>query len=549
MSSRFGLWPRLSKALELAALLAGVATTSLAQFPKLNEYIIPPGAWLQGFASNIVVGPDSALWFTDGANARIGRITTTGNVLMYQVRPYNVPGCGNCGLYGIALGPDGALWFTDPYANKIGRITTNGIITEYALPVFTPWVATMDFSPEIVSGPDGAMWFTWSPSGNYYQPNPYGIGRITMNGAVTWFTTSGPTHGITVGSDGALWFCEPFLVTAKIGRISTAGVMTEYPEPNGPERITAGPDGAIWFTTQHSIGRISTAGTLTEYPVPWNPSGTAFVSSDGITLGPGGLLWFTRYYAKTIGRVTMDGIITDAIVSGITGDPTSIILGPDGALWFGESQEMGLSTSPLGLIGQAIFDTTPPVFVPQISGSLGNDGWYRSDVNLNWSVTDPESGIASSSGCNSTTFTTDTAGVKLTCSATNGAGLTSSAQVTIKIDKTPPVTSGMPAAGCSLWPPNHKLVQVADVKTSDALSGIAPGSFKVTGISNEPSVPSDPNIVITPDGSGGFLVQLRADRLGTGNGRVYTINATAMDNAGNSATATSVCTAPHDQGH
>src|SRR5689334_11053841 len=236
MSSRFGLWPRLSKALELAALLAGVATTSLAQFPKLNEYIIPPGAWLQGFASNIVVGPDSALWFTDGANARIGRITTTGNVLMYQVRPYNVPGCGNCGLYGIALGPDGALWFTDPYANKIGRITTNGIITEYALPVFTPWVATMDFSPEIVSGPDGAMWFTWSPSGNYYQPNPYGIGRITMNGAVTWFTTSGPTHGITVGSDGALWFCEPFLVTAIIGRISTAGVMTEYPEPNGPER-------------------------------------------------------------------------------------------------------------------------------------------------------------------------------------------------------------------------------------------------------------------------------------------------------------------------
>ena len=117
------------------------------------------------------------------------------------------------------------------------------------------------------------------------------------------------------------------------------------------------------------------------------------------------------------------------------------------------------------------------------------------------------------------------------------------------LDKTPPIISGMTAPGCSLWPPNHKLVQVADVKASDAQSGLAPGSLKVIGVSNELSDTGEPDIVITADGSGGFLVQLRADRLGTGNGRVYTINATAMDNAGNSATATSVCTVPHDQGH
>jgi len=44
------------------------------------------------------------------------------------------------------------------------------------------------------------------------------------------------------------------------------------------------------------------------------------------------------------------------------------------------------------------------------------------------------------------------------------------------------------------------------------------------------------------------MVQLRADGSGAGNGRVYTINATATDNAGNSATASFTCTAPHDQG-
>jgi hypothetical protein len=107
----------------------------------------------------------------------------------------------------------------------------------------------------------------------------------------------------------------------------------------------------------------------------------------------------------------------------------------------------------------------------------------------------------------------------------------------------------MPPAGCTLWPPNGKFVQVADVKASDALSGLAPGSFGVTATSNEPSDPATSDIAITPDGSGGFTVQLRADRLGTGNGRVYTLTATAKDLAGNTATGTGTCLVPHDQGH
>jgi Lactonase, 7-bladed beta-propeller len=198
---------------------------------------------------------------------------------------------------------------------------------------------------------------------------------------------------------------------------------------------------------------------------------------------------------------------------------------------------------------RVIVDTTPPVIVPQISGTSGNNGWYRSNVTVSWSVTDPESGIVSSSGCNTTNLTADTAGVTLTCSATNGAGLSSSVPVTIKIDKTPPVISGMPAPSCTLWPVNGKLVQVATVTATDALSGIAPGSFKVTGTSNEPSAPNNPQIVITPNGSGGFVVRLQAHRLGTGTGRVYTLTATAADLAGNQATATATCTVPHDQGN
>ncbi len=144
------------------------------------------------------------------------------------------------------------------------------------------------------------------------------------------------------------------------------------------------------------------------------------------------------------------------------------------------------------------------------------------------------------------TLSNEGAGQIATGACTDKAGNVSApATAKASIDKTPPVISGMPAAGCTLSPPNHMLVQVANVTAADALSGLAPGSFKVTGASSEPS--PDPNvaeIVITPNGSGGFVVQLRADRSGSGTGRVYTITALASDLAGNTATATATCTVP-----
>jgi hypothetical protein len=119
--------------------------------------------------------------------------------------------------------------------------------------------------------------------------------------------------------------------------------------------------------------------------------------------------------------------------------------------------------------------------------------------------------------------------------------------LTVKIDKTPPVISGLPAADCSLWPPNHKLVDVGTVSAADALSGVS--SFDVTGTSNEPANPGESDIVITGSNLDPRDVQLRAERLGTGTGRVYTLTATAADVAGNTTTSTATCVVPHDQGH
>jgi hypothetical protein len=82
-------------------------------------------------------------------------------------------------------------------------------------------------------------------------------------------------------------------------------------------------------------------------------------------------------------------------------------------------------------------DTTPPSITPNIVGTLGDNGWYTSNVTVSWTVTDPDSAVSSTSGCGTTVISTDTTGTTLTCQATSAGG-TDSESVTIKRDATAP---------------------------------------------------------------------------------------------------------------
>jgi hypothetical protein len=190
-------------------------------------------------------------------------------------------------------------------------------------------------------------------------------------------------------------------------------------------------------------------------------------------------------------------------------------------------------------------DLTPPVVTPTLTGTAGNFGWFLSAVTVSWTVQDLESGIVNTVGCDTTALTADTPGETVTCSATNGAGMTTTVPVTIKIDATAPAILGLPES-CVIWPPNHKLVTVGTVTAADGLSGVAVGALSVTGTSSEPAG-SEPDVVIAQDGAGGIVVQLRAARLGTGAGRTYTLAASATDVAGNTTMQPATCVVPHDQ--
>jgi hypothetical protein len=189
-------------------------------------------------------------------------------------------------------------------------------------------------------------------------------------------------------------------------------------------------------------------------------------------------------------------------------------------------------------------DTTEPSLTASLTPAPNANGWNNTDVTVSFACTDTLSGVA---GSPPTPVIVSTEGTHtVTGSCEDVAGNTAEGMIVVNLDKTPPLIVGLPVFGCTLWPPNHRLVLVGMVNPSDGLAGIATESL--TAVSNEPEDGKGdghtaPDIVIK-DGN----VKVRAERSGHGDGRVYTIRASATDLAGNTTTATATCEVPHDRG-
>ena len=127
----------------------------------------------------------------------------------------------------------------------------------------------------------------------------------------------------------------------------------------------------------------------------------------------------------------------------------------------------------------------PPQITSQITGTAGTNGWYISDVTVEWDVTGAEGAMANTTNCGPTTITTDTTGTTLTCHATNaGTGESSSASVTIRRDATAPTFTALrltatPATG---WTNQNVRVRFT---ASDAMSGMGGNPVIETEVSQE----------------------------------------------------------------
>lgn len=115
-------------------------------------------------------------------------------------------------------------------------------------------------------------------------------------------------------------------------------------------------------------------------------------------------------------------------------------------------------------------DPTPPVVTPVTIGTLGSNSWYLTNVTVSWLISDPESIILDTQGCDTKTLTAETAGTTFTCSATSDGGTTTVSR-TYKIDKTPPSANAFLArvADANGWY-NHAVA--VTFSGADAMSGL-----------------------------------------------------------------------------
>jgi HYR domain/WD40-like Beta Propeller Repeat len=238
-------------------------------------------------------------------------------------------------------------------------------------------------------------------------------------------------------------------------------------------------------------------------------------------------------------------------------DDTTCTQSPAGPFGLGSTQATltctdkasGLTDSCSATV--TVVDTTPPVIVCPADQTLEctNEGalaTFAPTVTDNCGVTSVQCSPASGS-----TFPEAPSPSSVTCAAMDGAGNQSTCVSRILVQDTlAPVVATYPGVDgfiASLWPPDRSLqtILLSDCIASiaDQCDGTAPATVvRVTSDESVKGKKSEDMVIVD-----GQTVQLRADRDGSGDGRVYTIFANVTDDDGNTAEVSCKVQVPHDQ--
>jgi hypothetical protein len=202
-----------------------------------------------------------------------------------------------------------------------------------------------------------------------------------------------------------------------------------------------------------------------------------------------------------------------------------------------------------------VIDNTPPTIVcPSNIVVDAPTGTCSAVVNFTVTASDNcSSPTVVSSKASGSVFSVGTTTVVATATDAAGNTNTCSFTVTVKDVGAPVITTN--GQTIELWPPNHKYetVKVTDlvVSASDLCDpGVNIGSVRISKVTSDELENSGGDgstlndIVIAADCKS---VQLRSERVGGGNGRVYTITFKVTDASGNVATATAKVTVPKSQ--
>lgn len=121
-------------------------------------------------------------------------------------------------------------------------------------------------------------------------------------------------------------------------------------------------------------------------------------------------------------------------------------------------------------------------------------------------------------------------------------------EVSVVLVNEPPDCSGVTASPTVLTPPNHRLETVAVAGATDPEGDVV--TITITGVTQDEPVNDVGDGTTAHDAVAGATpaqVQLRAERAGSGDGRVYSIAYTASDPSGASCSGSVTVSVPHQQ--
>lgn len=278
--------------------------------------------------SHIISGPDGNLWFTEGYANKIGRLNPrTGAYKEFDIR-------GDARPEGIAVGSDGNIWFTELMRGRIGILNIKtGKVTEIAL-------HSAEGAEGIISTNHRNIWIaTNSEYLAYVTVHTHALKEYRLP------TDCEPTE-LAADRRGNIWFVEANSEGNKIGRFNTKSKRVKefkvqsWKEGNCLNDITLGTDGNLWFTIIFG-DRVdcinSFTGRIREFHL--RRGSLPF----GIVSGPDGNIWFSE--SDSPGRQSMIGCLNPRTRSvkhfrGLKyGIAQHLTVGPDGNIWFTEQED------------------------------------------------------------------------------------------------------------------------------------------------------------------------------------------------------------------
>ncbi len=181
------------------------------------------------------------------------------------------------------------------------------------------------------------------------------------------------------------------------------------------------------------------------------------------TTGLGG--WFTTPVNVQFSCSDSVSGIAACLADGTAADNRTISTTPaGGTVVGGTATDNAGNTAPASVTVKV--DTTGPVVSGAPTAGANDNGWYRDDVAVHWTASDPESGVPTAPA--NTTITGEGSDLTSSTTATNGAGLSTTAtSPAVKIDRTAPTTTVTGAS--NVWTANAVTLTL---NSSDNLSGV-----------------------------------------------------------------------------